>query len=66
MTVEQLEESEFLSVSQLARACQVSESLIWSFVKSGEVPVVRMNRRVLVPRNYLRALVESATAEQVA
>jgi excisionase family DNA binding protein len=42
-----------LSVPEIAAWLGVSQHLVWSQIYSGELPSVRLGRRVLVPRDAL-------------
>lgn len=46
-----------ISVPEAARLLGVGPSLGWTLVHSGELPSVRLGRRVLVPRAALERLV---------
>jgi len=46
-----------LSVGQAARLLGVGTTLCWEMVHSGQLPSIRLGRRVLVPRAALEQLV---------
>lgn len=52
------------SVEEFARICGVSRTSAYSAVKRGEVPHVRIGRRVVIPRRALERLLDGLSAPQ--
>lgn len=52
----------FVSVSATAETLGVSDNLIYELVQRGELPSVRLGRRVMVPAIAIDALVERTMA----
>lgn len=48
-----------LSVRQAARLLGVGTTLCWEMIHSGEMPSVRLGRRVLVPRAAIERLAQT-------
>lgn len=46
-----------LTVEQTAKLLGISRGLAFAAVRTGDIPSVRIGRRILVPRDALRALV---------
>jgi excisionase family DNA binding protein len=46
-----------LTVEQTAKLLGISRGLAFAAVRTGEIPHVRIGRRILVPRDALRRLV---------
>jgi excisionase family DNA binding protein len=55
-----------MTVEQAAAALGVSRGTAYEAVKTGQLPTVRIGRRVLVPIAGLRALVGSLSAKDLA
>lgn len=54
-----------LTVEQTAKVLGISRGLAFTAVRTGEIPSIRIGRRILVPRDRLRqmfGLDEAATA----
>lgn len=51
-----------LSVAEAAQVLGVSPNHCWRLIQGGDLPSLRLGRRVVVPRSALVALVESASA----
>jgi excisionase family DNA binding protein len=49
-----------LSVEEAAAALGISRALAYELVARGELPCLRLGRRIVVPRRALLALVEAA------
>lgn len=47
-----------LSVSQTAKILGIGLNLCYARVRTGEIPVIRIGRRLLVPRKALERLLE--------
>jgi excisionase family DNA binding protein len=52
-----------LSVEEAAAALGISRALAYELVARGELPCLRLGRRIVVPRRALLALVEAADTE---
>lgn len=52
-----------LSVAEAAELLGVSERFLWSCVERGDIASVRLGRRVLLPADGLRKLLESSDGE---
>jgi excisionase family DNA binding protein len=50
-----------VTVSEAANLLGISRSFAYELVKRGELPVVRLGRRQLVPKESLSRLMESST-----
>ncbi len=48
-----------LSVSEAAHLLNIGETFCWAMVHKGEIPTVRLGRRVLIPRNWLEQFITS-------
>ena len=55
-----MEQTLTLSVPEAAQLLGLSSNHAWRLVQTGELPSLRLGRRVLVPRSALIDLVESA------
>ena len=51
-----------ISVPQAAELLGISTRHAWTLVQSGELPVLRLGRRVLVPRERLNRMLSGAGA----
>lgn len=49
-----------LTVDQVAEVLGISRGLAFAAVREGQIPSVRIGRRILVPRDNLRALLRLA------
>jgi excisionase family DNA binding protein len=45
-----------LTVEQTAKVLGISRGLAFTAVRNGDIPSVRIGRRILIPRDRLRAL----------
>jgi excisionase family DNA binding protein len=59
-----LETPLLVSVPEAARLLGVGTTFGWAMVRSGEIPSVRLGRRVLVPRAALEQLAGAHQAQQ--
>jgi excisionase family DNA binding protein len=50
-----------LSVEQAAKILGISRGLAYELASAGELPVVRLGKRIVVPIDALNALLDSAT-----
>lgn len=50
-----------LTVTEAARLLRVGRSTAYVMVRRGDIPVVRLGRRLLVPRDALIKLLEAGT-----
>jgi excisionase family DNA binding protein len=50
-----------LSLEQVRRELNLGRRKIWEMCNAGELPIVRVGRRVLVPRAGLEAWIEANT-----
>lgn len=50
-----------LSVEETARLLGIGRNLCYDRVKTGEIPVIRIGRRLLVPRSALEKLLANPT-----
>ena len=48
-----------LTVEQTAQVLGISRGLAFAAVRTGEIPSIRIGRRILIPRDRLRALLSS-------
>ena len=53
-------ETAVLSVSECAKVLKISRGSAYQGVLTGEIPHVRIGRRILIPRRALEALLASA------
>ena len=51
-----------LSVEETARLLGIGRNLCYDRVKTGEIPVIKIGRRLLVPRRALEKLLEQGQA----
>jgi excisionase family DNA binding protein len=49
------------SVDEAAKLLGISRNSAFRAVQTGELPSIRIGRRILIPRDRLRALVESGS-----
>jgi excisionase family DNA binding protein len=49
-----------LSVAEAARLLDIGATRAWRLVQSGEIPTVRLGKRVLVPRSAVERIVSGA------
>jgi excisionase family DNA binding protein len=54
-----------LSVTEAAGMLGISRGLAYELVARGELPSLRLGRRIVVPRRALEALLEAGVAEPV-
>jgi excisionase family DNA binding protein len=54
-----------LSVTEAARLLGISRALAYELVARGELPSLRLGRRIVVPRRALEALLEAAVGDPV-
>jgi excisionase family DNA binding protein len=54
-----------LSVSEAAGLLGISRGLAYELVARGELPSLRLGRRIVVPRRALEALLEAGVADPV-
>lgn len=54
-------EALLLSLAQTAHVTGLGRRKVWELCNSGELPIVRIGRRVLVPRAGLEAWIEANT-----
>jgi excisionase family DNA binding protein len=54
-----------MSVDEASEALGISRSLAYELVRRGEIPSLRLGRRIVVPVRALDDLVEHARAAQV-
>lgn len=52
-----------LTVEEAARLLDISRALGYELVARGEVPSIRLGRRIVVPRRALDALLDTTTTE---
>lgn len=53
------QEQLLLSVPQAAHLLNIGETFCWAMIHKGEIPTVRLGRRVLIPRVWLEKLITS-------
>lgn len=54
-----------LTVTEAAQALGISRALAYELIARGELPALRLGRRLVVPRRALEALVDGAAAVEV-
>ena len=54
-----MEDKLTLSVEEAAKVLGIGRNLCYDRVKTGEIPVIRIGRRLLVPRRALEKLLEA-------
>jgi excisionase family DNA binding protein len=57
-----MDEHMLLTVPEAARLLRVSRAFAYELIARGELPVLRLGRRVLVPREALEQHIRTATA----
>jgi excisionase family DNA binding protein len=62
--LERVETPLLVSVPEAARLLGVGTTFGWAMVRNGEIPSVRLGRRVLVPRAALEQLAGTRQAQQ--
>jgi len=55
---EEMEDKLTLSVEEAAKVLGIGRNLCYDRVKTGEIPVIKIGRRLLVPRRALEKLLE--------
>ena len=55
-----------LTVDQVAKLLGISRGLAFSAARTGQIPVVRIGRRMLVPRDRLRQMLEATRSAPTA
>jgi excisionase family DNA binding protein len=63
---ERMEEKLTLSVEEAAKVLGIGRNLCYDKVKTGEIPVIKIGRRLLVPRRALEKLLEQGQAVTLA
>lgn len=58
------EEPLLLSVPEAARLLGVGATFGWTMVRRGEIPTIKLGRRVLVPRAAIEQLADAAQGKQ--
>lgn len=53
-----------LSIEEAAAMLGISRALAYELVRKGELPVLRLGRRVVIPRNQLEELVNGSDAQR--
>ena len=53
-----MEDKQTLSVEEAAKVLGIGRNLCYDRVKTGEIPVIKIGRRYLVPRKALEKLLE--------
>jgi excisionase family DNA binding protein len=56
-----MDENMLLTVPEAARLLRVSRAFAYELIARGELPVLRLGRRVLVPREALEQHIRAAT-----
>ena len=51
-----------LTVSQAARLLGISRALAYDLVRTGEIPSIRLGRRIVVPRRVVTEFIEAVCA----
>jgi excisionase family DNA binding protein len=64
MTEQYSEQSLVMTVEEAARLLGISRGLAYELVRRGDIPALRLGRRLVVPRHRLLALVESERASR--
>jgi len=59
---EGMEDKLTLSVEEAAKVLGIGRNLCYDRVKTGEIPVIKIGRRLLVPRRALEKLLEQGQA----
>ncbi|MHB9025658.1 MAG: helix-turn-helix domain-containing protein [Armatimonadota bacterium] len=60
--MENLSQRGGLSVPEAAEYLSISKGMAWSMARSGELPTIRLRKRVVVPRWALDALLQTPPA----
>ncbi len=55
------EEKITYTVDEFARVCGIGRSLAFRMIREGEIPSIRLGRRIIVPKAALRRMLERAT-----
>ena len=59
-----MEDKLTLSVEEAARLLGIGRNLCYDKIKAGEIPVIKIGRRLLVPRRALEKLLEEPKPPQ--
>jgi excisionase family DNA binding protein len=57
-------DSRFNTIKQAAELLQVSPLTVWRKIQTGEIPSIRMGRRVLIPNEFFDRLKDKAFQSQ--
>ncbi len=60
MSTAQNDEQQVLTVDEAARLLRISRGLAFAAVRSGDLPSIRIGRRILVPRRALEEVIRGA------
>ena len=52
-----------LTVEEAARLLGISRALAYELVRDGEIPSLRLRRRIVIPRRVIDALLDGETPE---
>ena len=52
-----------LTVEEAARLLGISRALAYELVRDGEIPSLRLRRRIVIPRRVIEALLDGVTPE---
>jgi excisionase family DNA binding protein len=58
--------SAVLTVEEAAAMLRISRQSAYAAIRAGELPTVRIGRRLLVPRHRLEQLLDGASSKEVA
>jgi excisionase family DNA binding protein len=64
MTAQSTEQSLVMTVAEAGRLLGISRGLAYELVRRGDLPALRLGRRLVVPRQRLLALVETERASR--
>ena len=58
-----MNERRTLTVGEAARALGISRALAYDLVRRGEIPSLRLGRRIVIPERVVDDLLDGATSE---
>ena len=57
--------SEYISLTEAAKRCDVARSTVWAWVKSGKLPAVRVGRNYRIKESDLQLVIVYKGAAEV-
>lgn len=60
--MDNIDQNEMLTPSDIARILKISKSGVYNLLKRGEIPYLRVGKKIRVPAKSLNEFIESQTA----